>query len=380
MKKTPSRWMMWTSLLAALAAAGCDGNKPRELRIGLVVAQSGNSAARGKDLVNGAQMAADEINAAGYKVDGHPLVVKIEAKDDRGENEAAKEAAQALVDSGVNAIIGPLNTPQAAPVIPVVAAKGIPEMITATGASLVGLGSGNVLRLLANDDKQGRAMAVFAHEISPGKRIAALAEKGDYGRGLARTFGDGLKEKGLAPVFSQELDDGALPKDLVDRLKANNVDTIALFAREPQLTALLDALEAAGLTDVIVIGTNVVRNKAVAQRPLKVKALYATATAIDAKEFPEGKAFLERFRARFGDPVWGAQIAYDGVYALADAARQARSVDGPDLVATLKRIEPMTKVNQQMRFAPSGEQVFPNIAIYKVDHGLWQLQMMSATW
>jgi branched-chain amino acid transport system substrate-binding protein len=380
-RRPPRRVLATLAALAAAGLAGCDRDQPRELRIGLVVAQSGSSAARGKDLVDGARLAADEIDAAGYKVDGHPLVVRIEARDDRGDNEAARQAALAFADARVGAILGPLNTPQAAVAIPAVADRGIPELITATGASLVGLGQGNVLRLLANDDRQGRAMAVFAQEISPARRIATLAEKTEYGRGLARSFDAALKDKGLAPALALELDDGPLPADLPARLKAAGVDTIALFAREPQLMALLDALEAAGETGVTVLGTNVVRNKSVALRPVRIKALYATATAIDAKEFPEGKAFLARFRARYnGDPVWGAQIAYDAVYAVADAARQARSVDGPDLLAALKRIEPITRVNQQMRFAPSGEQVYPNIAVYKVDHDAWQLQMMSANW
>ncbi len=265
--------------------------------------------------------------------------------------------------------------------IPLVAAKGVPEMITATGTSLVGLGNGNVLRLLANDDKQGRAMASFANEISSNKRITTITEKSDYGHGLAQTFDVALKDKQLEPVLAVELEDGALPTELAARLKAAKVDVIALFAREPQLNALLDTMEAAGLTDVVVLSTNVVRNKSVAQRPVRIKALYATATAIDASEFPEGKAFLERFRRRFGsEPAWGAQISYDAVYALADAARQGRSIDGAQLVATLKRIEPVTQVNQQMRFAASGEQVYPNIAIYKVDQEAWRLQMMSATW
>lgn len=368
------------ALAAVLLATGCDSG-PRELRIGVLVAQTGSSGARGKDLLNGATLAAEEINAADYRIGGNRLSVKIEASDDRGEVPLSKQQAQAFVDSGVNAIIGPVNTPQAAAVIPVVAAKGIAQMITATGASLVGLGSGNVLRLLASDDKQGRAMASFANEISATKRIATITEKSDYGRGLALTFGEALKAKSLAPVLAVELDDGALPADLIARLKDAKVDVIALFAREGQLNALLDGMEAGAMTDVAVLGTNVVRNKSVAQRPVRIKALYATATAIDASEFPEGKAFLERFHRRFGaDPVWGAQISYDAVYALADAARQGRSVEPAQLVATLKRIEPITQVNQQMRFASSGEQVYPNIAVYKVDRETWHLQMMSATW
>ena len=369
------------ALAAALLATGCDGGGPRELRIGLLVAQTGPSGARGKDLLDGATLAAEEINAADYKIGGHRLTVKIEASDDRGEVALSRQQAQAFVDSGVSAIIGPINTPQAAAVIPVVAVKGVPELITATGASLVSLGNGNVLRLLANDDKQGRAMASFANEVSPNKRIATITEKSDYGRGLAHTFDAALKDKQLAPVVAVELEDGPLPAGLAARLQAAKVDVIALFAREPQLNALLDAMEAAGMDDVVVVGTNVVRNKSVAKRPVRIKALYATATAIDATEFPEGKVFLERFRRRFGsDPVWGAQISYDAVYALADAARQGRSIDGAELVATLKRIEPVTQVNQQMRFAASGEQVYPNIAVYKVERDAWHLQMMSATW
>jgi hypothetical protein len=49
-------------------------------------------------------------------------------------------------------------------------------------------------------------------------------------------------------------------------------------------------------------------------------------------------------------------------------------------VQTLKRIDPMTKVNQQMRFAPSGEQVYPNIAVYKSEQSAWVMLMMSANW
>jgi branched-chain amino acid transport system substrate-binding protein len=376
-----TRSHFWTALATALLATACDGDGPRELRVGLLVAQTGASGARGKDLVQGATLAAEEINAGDYRIGDRRLTVKIEASDDRGEVALSKQQAQTFVDSGVDAIIGPVNTSQAVAAIPVISARGVPEMITATGASLVGLGNGNVLRLLANDDKQGRAMAAFAAEISANRRIATITEKSDYGRGLERTFDETLKGHRLEPVLAVEIDEGPLPTDLAARLKAARVDVIALFAREPQLNGLLDAMEADGQTDTIVLGTNVVRNKSVARRPVRIKGLYATATAIDATEFPAGKAFLERFRRRFGaEPVWGAQIAYDAVYALADAARKGRSTDSGQLLATLKKIEPVTQINQQMRFAASGEQVYPNVAVYKVERDTWRLQMMSATW
>jgi len=378
----PRRLLLALTALAILSSvAGCDG-KPRNLTIGVLVAQSGPSGARGKDLLNGALLAAEEINAAGLKVDGQPLHIDIRATDDKGEVETAKTQARDLIDTGVAAMIGPLNSNQAAAVIPLVAAKGLPQLITATSAALPGLGQGNVLRLLANDDEQGRAIASFAAETLGAKRIALVVENSDYGHGLNASVGAVLRKLQRAPVVAVEVDDkGQVAAETIATFRQAGVDTIVFLAREPQLMGALDAIDKSGWTDVNVVGTNVVRNRNVARRPVHVKALYATATAIDAKEFPQGKQFLDAFQKRYNaEPVWGAQYAYDAVYALADAAGQARSLDPAELVQTLKRIDPGTKVNQQMRFAPSGEQVYPNIGVYKVDRGAWTMQMMSATW
>ena len=369
------------AVLSTLSLAACDRG-PRTMLIGVLVAQTGTSGARGKDLLHGATLAAEEINKADYKVDGRPLHVQINATDDKGEVDAAAAQARDLIDTGINAMIGPVNSNQAAAVIPIVAAKGLPQLITATSASLLSLGQGNVLRLLANDDQQGRAIASFAAENLHSQRIGIVVERSDYGRGLNSSVTAVLSKHNLGALASAEVDDkNPLSPEAIAQFHAAKIDTIVFLAREPQLVGLLDGLGKAGWSDVDIVGTNVIRNKSVAHRPLAVRGLYATATAIDAKEFPEGKVFLESFQRRFGsDPVWGAQYAYDAVYALADAARQGRSLDAPDLVATLKRIEPGTRVNQQMRFASSGEQVYPAIGVYKVDRDAWSMQMMSATW
>jgi len=369
------------STLMTLSMAGCDDG-PRTLTIGLLVAQSGTAGARGKDLLDGARLAADEINRAGFTIGDKPLRIQIRATDDRGDVTVATAQARDLIETGIDAMIGPLNSNQAAAVIPIVAAKGLPQLITATSTILLGLGQGNVLRLLANDEQQGRAIASFSVETLHAQRIGIVSEKSDYGRGLEASVIAALGKWHLQPVASAEVDDKSqLPPETIAQFRQAKVDTIVFLAREPQLVGLLDSLAKAGWTDLAIVGSNVIRNRNVAHRPLAIRALYATATAIDAKEFPEGKVFLESFRKRFGsDPVWGAQYAYDGVYALADAARQARTLDASALVATLKRIEPDTKVNQQMRFAASGEQVYPTIGVYQVRDAAWSMQMMSANW
>ena len=87
---------------------------------------------------------------------------------------------------------------------------------------------------------------------------------------------------------------------------------------------------------------------------------------------------MARFRVRFGaEPAWAAHLGYDAVYALADAARRTPQVDGPHLLATLKSIEPNTRVDPQMRFLPSGELAHPAIGVYRVEDGNWVLQSLS---
>ncbi|HEY9068425.1 MAG TPA: branched-chain amino acid ABC transporter substrate-binding protein [Burkholderiaceae bacterium] len=363
--------------------AACSPSVPDTMKIGVLAPQTGASALRGKDLVNGAQLAVDELNASGYTINGKPVKFELTTFDDKGDVEAAKQGAQQLVDADVTAIIGPLNTPQAVPVMPIVAAKGTPQFFTATGAELTGLASGNAFRLLANDDLQGKAMAVFASDNLHAKRIATIVESSAYGRGLNKAFVASLpKSGGPQVVFTTEVGSkDEVSADAAAKIKGGDVDLVVLFAREPQLASLFAGLQKVGHTGITVLGTNVVRNKNVAAQPVPVKAFYATATAIDATEFAHGPEFLNAFQKKYNSaPVWGAHYAYDAVYALADAMRRSPSVKSADVLATIKRIDPATRVLQNLRFTESGEQRYPNIGVYKAERGIWAPQLVSASW
>jgi branched-chain amino acid transport system substrate-binding protein len=369
------------SLLAA-SLAGCKAGIPDTMKIGVLGPMTGPFGLRGKDLLDGAQLAAEDINATGLKIGGKPVKIEIVSMDDKADVETAKKGAQALLDGGVHAVIGPLLTPQAAAVIPMFAAKGVPQLFTATAAHLNTLGKGNTFRLQANDALQGRAMAVFAYDNLRGQRIVTLVENGDYGQGLNKAFTEAMKSASKQVALSIEVDGKSeVTAALADKIKAARADVVALFAREPQLRSLFKSREGAGYTNVTVLGSNVIRNKNVAAAAVPVKALFATATAFDAEEFPAGRAFLNAFVNKYkNEPVWGAHYAYDAVYALIDAARRAESLSADRLVAKLKSIDPMTRVNQQMRFNADGELVHSSVAVYKAERGLWVAQMRSSAW
>jgi isoquinoline 1-oxidoreductase beta subunit len=60
-------------LAAAAALSACGPQIPATLTIAVAQPLSGPSAARGQDLVNGAKLAIDELNKAGFKIAGKPV-------------------------------------------------------------------------------------------------------------------------------------------------------------------------------------------------------------------------------------------------------------------------------------------------------------------
>jgi branched-chain amino acid transport system substrate-binding protein len=373
-----------STLAAAMSSSlvGCGPQVPDTLKIGLVVALSGPAGARGKDLLRGAEMAAEDINAAGYKIGSRPVRIEIVSFDDKGENDVAAQGAQQLIADGVHAVIGPLGTPQGQKAIPVVADSGKPHLFTMTAANLHTLGKGNTFRLLANDDLQGRAAAAFVHENLRAQRVAVVYEATDYGKGLHGVFAETFAKAGgkLGSVFPVEAK-AEVTAEIANKIKAEKADVIMLFSRDPHLKSLFKVLQEVGHTKVAVVGSNVIRNATVAAAPIPIDALYATATAIDAQEFHNGRQFVDAFEKKYKErPVWGSHYSYDAVYALVGAASSAETVEAAKLVAWLKVKELRTRVNHQMRFDDSGEQRYASIAVYRAERGAWQLQMRSSQW
>ena len=77
------------ALATLIGLTGCGPNIPETVRIGVPVTLSGPNASRGQDLLNGAALAAEELNNANFKIRGRPVKFEIVPKDDKGEAETA---------------------------------------------------------------------------------------------------------------------------------------------------------------------------------------------------------------------------------------------------------------------------------------------------
>lgn len=101
-------------LLAAALGAGC--RRPEPIRIGFVAGLSGRHYDLGVACRNGAQLAVEDVNAAGG-IGGRPLELLV--RDDAQDPETARRAVRELIAAGVVAIVGHCTSAMAEATLPI---------------------------------------------------------------------------------------------------------------------------------------------------------------------------------------------------------------------------------------------------------------------
>ncbi|MEY5097702.1 MAG: Leucine, isoleucine, valine-, threonine-, and alanine-binding protein precursor, partial [Pseudomonadota bacterium] len=164
------------------------------VKIGHVGPTSGPNAHLGKDNELGARMAIDELNAAGVKIGDKPAKFELVAEDDASDPKQATAAAQKLVDSKVNGVIGHLNSGTTIPASQVYNAAGIPQISpSSTNPKYTRQGYNTAFRVVADDVHLGGTLGKYAVEMLKGKAVAVIDDRTAYGQGVADEF-----EKGVA--------------------------------------------------------------------------------------------------------------------------------------------------------------------------------------
>ncbi|WP_374432131.1 branched-chain amino acid ABC transporter substrate-binding protein [Ideonella dechloratans] len=355
---------------------------PDTIKIGVAQPLTGPLGTLGQDMVDGARMAVEDLNKEGFKVDGKVVKFEIISGDDKSDPETGKKVAQQLIDQGAVAVIGHLNSGVSMAAAPVYAAKMIPQLAISTKPEYTQMGLPTTFRLVASDALQSKAMGAFAAQLPGGThRYAVVDDATPYGKGLAQSAKAQLTARQREVVLEMSLD--AKTTDfakLIEGLKAQKADVLVTTLADFQVLALADQLAAAGVK-LSIVGGDTIKTPAMAKANPAAGKIYATSPIIGVDEFLGGKAFLTRYRAQYKhDPVYGGHYAYDAVYVLAAAIRQAKSVDGEKLVAALKTVDPLAPVTSSMRFADNGEQRYGVVSVYEINNGDWFLLTRSDNW
>lgn len=360
---------------------GCDST-PSTIKIGVAQPLTGNLAALGQDLLNGVNLAVEELNKEGFKIKGKPVTFEVIAVDDRANADTGKEVAQQLVDAGVVAVIGHLNSGVSIAAAPIYAEKHIAQLAISTHPKFTALGFNTTFRLVANDTLQAKAIGSFSAAQFKASKYAVLDDGTPYGKDLATGATAKLKEAKKELVLAQSFDDKTTQFDEVaGKLKAGNVEVVVSTLNDFQILALLEALKKVDYTQVYILGGDTIKTTLMLKGSGVAKGLYATSPILDAREFSAGAAFLDKYRAKYKiEPAYAGHYTYDAMHVLAAAIRRTESAKPEKIVEALRKIDGYAPVTGSMKWDDKGEQRYGVISVYSTRGTTWESQVRSDSW
>lgn len=380
-RRSTLRLLSASAVASSGLLAGCDST-PAVIKIGVAQPLSGNLAALGQDLLNGVNLAAEEINKEGYKVKGKTVTFEIVAVDDKANAETGKAVAQQLVDAGVVAVIGHLNSGVSIAAAPIYAGRNIAQLAISTNPKFTQLGLDTTFRLVANDTLQAKAIGSYSASQISGTRYALQDDSTTYGKELAEGAEVQLKLAKKEIVLKQSFDDKTVDFDaFAAKLKAENVQVLVTTVSDFQVVALIEALKKLDYTGITILGADTAKTPDMLKGGGGMKGLFVTSPILEAREFTAGAAFLDKYRAKFKkDPAYAGHYTYDAMHVLAAAIRRAESSKAADITAMLKKLDGYAPVTGSMKWDDKGEQRYGVIGVYSGKGGLWESQMRSDSW
>ncbi len=186
-----------TSAAAESAAPAADG---ASFKIGVTGPLTGAAAAYGNAVVNGAKLAADEINAAGG-VNGYTF--EVNGQDDENDTEKAINAYNTLKDWGMQIFVGATTSK---PCIAVAAETANDNMfqITPSGSAVECVANDNVFRVCFADPDQGTASAKYIGEHKLATKVAIIYDSStEYSSGLREAFVNEAANQGIEIVADE---------------------------------------------------------------------------------------------------------------------------------------------------------------------------------
>lgn len=309
------------------------------VRIGHVAPLTGGIAHLGKDNENGARMAIDEINAAGgIKIGDKTIMLELVAEDDKADPKEGTLAAQKLVDAGVVAVVGHLNSGTSIPASKIYSDANITQISpSATNPRLTEQGFKTTFRVVANDNQQGAVLANFAADQMKAKTIAIIDDRTAYGQGLADVVERVAKERGLKVVAREFTSDKATDFNaILTKVRAARPDVVMYGGMDATAGPMARQMRQLGIKAPMLAGDGVCSPKFIELAGDAAGILTCSKAGEAVEKLPKGPDFVARYRAKFNQDVQiYSPYSYDAVFVIADAIRRAGSAERAAITAAM---------------------------------------------
>jgi branched-chain amino acid transport system substrate-binding protein len=373
--------------VAALAMACFVGCKPADgggsggggatggtIKIGEFASLTGKEATFGNSSHEGTLLAVEEVNAAGGVL-GRKFDLLTE--DDQSKpGESATVVNKLISRDGVVAILGEVASSRSLEAAPICQQSKIPMISPSSTNPKVTETGDFVFRVCFTDILQGKILATFAGDKLKAKKVAIFTDvKSDYSKGLAKYFKENFVAAGGQVVA--ELDFNSGDKDFKAQLtaiKSASPDAVFIPAYYTEVALICIQGKQLGLTAPIFGGDGWESEDLVKIGKDAVEGTYfSTHCAADSPD-ARVKGFVETYRKRFKGktPDAMAMLGHDTVKILAEAMKQAGSVEGPKVREKLATIKDFDGVSGKITINEKRDATKPMV-ILQVKNGQFKL-------
>jgi len=330
------------------------------VKVGAIHSVTGPLAEPGQACRAGAQMAADEINAAGgIKALGGARLELI-LGDTQSKPDVARPEAERLVNAGAQVLVGAFSSGDSAAIVPVAQQRQIPFLIDVSAADPI---TANV----AKSVKEGQQKVQYVYRIFPTGSL--------FGQRAVQFMGEIFKEAGVAPkrvvlMYANDLFGQVQaksfqaahaaaspawdivevipwpepPSDLsteVSKLRAAKPDIIAPITRPASALLLLPEIARQRVDAMGIVGPGSPGLYEVGQVEKLKEDLELVMDNVPWPNFknPRARQVSDAYSKRTGGKTFDTQsvYSYDAIYVLADVLERAKSTKPDAVVDAIKQ-------------------------------------------
>ena len=193
------------AMVMAISLAACGGSNSSEstdgnsFKVGVIGPLTGDAAIYGTCVANSAQIAVDEINALGGDIQ-----FELMTEDDVNDAETSVNAYNALMDDGMQLLVGTVTTQPALSVVPLAYEDRVFTITpSASGDDVIAINDNdNVFQICFTDSNQGSRSAQYIDENFENPQIAIIYKNDDqYSIGIRDNFKAEADARGMSIVY-----------------------------------------------------------------------------------------------------------------------------------------------------------------------------------
>jgi branched-chain amino acid transport system substrate-binding protein len=365
-KSRSSRVLVFISALALVAAllvvAGCGGSSSggtsssaATFGVGVAGPMTGQYATYGASHKAGAQIAIDQLNAAGG-VNGAKAQMVL--GDDLGDPQQAVLVAQKFIDDkSIVVVDGHQFSGATIAAGAKYQAAGMPMISpSATNPDITNLGT-YIWRICMTDAVQGAGLAKYSLGTLGKKNIAIIYDNSDYGRGLADAYASGVTSGGGKIVAKQQYATGDTDfRAQLTKIKAANPDLLFMSGYYPEGSKIAQQARQLGMTVQFLGSDGYASDQLPKLGGAAVEGMLVSTFFDYTKKDPAVQKFVAAYRAKYNaNPDWFAANSYDVVMLAAAAAKKAGKNDRTAINDALGSIGTYQGISGPITFDKNGD-------------------------